>query len=280
MSRVYRALEKAEKEKRKTEKKEPLSSILEEVIFPGEKVAPERPLEVEIKEVLHATEEEFPCLIAEPDSFAAEQFRKLRTFIFMRTPQPPRLILITSAFPQEGKTTVALNLSVAISQEINKRVVLIDADLRMPSIYFKDFGNSQGLCDYLTDHIPLEAILKKSGNEKLWIIPAGKSSSRAAELIGSDKMAELLNTLRNFGEDTYVIIDSPPIVSSSEPLLLSRLVDGIILVVMADKTPRGAIRKAINAFPKEKILGAVFNQKEFKEQKYYSEYYYRKYKKK
>lgn len=279
MSRVYRALEKAEREKMKKGKTEPLSSILDEVIVPREKVTAERPLEVEIKEVLHPVEEEFPFLIAEPDSFAAEQFRKLRTFIFMRAPQPPRLILITSAFPQEGKTTVALNLAMAISQEINKKVILIDADLRMPSIYLKDFANSPGLCDYLTDHIPVEAILKKSGKEKFWIIPSGKSSSLAAELIGSNKMAELLHNLRNFGEDTYVIIDSPPIVLSSEPLLLSRLVDGIILVIMADRTPRGVIRKAINAFPKEKILGAVFNQKEFKGQKYYSEYYYRKYNK-
>lgn len=279
MSRVYRALEKAEREKMKKGKTEPLSSILDEVIVPREKVTAERPLEVEIKEVLPPVEEEFPFLIPEPDSFAAEQFRKLRTFIFMRSPQPPRLILITSAFPQEGKTTAALNLAMAISQEINKKVILIDADLRMPSIYLKDFANSPGLCDYLTDHIPVEAILKKSGKEKFWIIPSGKSSSLAAELIGSNKMAELLHNLRNFGEDTYVIIDSPPIVLSSEPLLLSRLVDGIILVIMADRTPRGVIRKAINAFPKEKILGAVFNQKEFKGQKYYSEYYYRKYKK-
>ncbi|MGQ9695976.1 MAG: CpsD/CapB family tyrosine-protein kinase [Thermodesulfobacteriota bacterium] len=279
MSRVYSALEKAEREKMKKGKTEPFSSILDEVIVPREKVTAERPLEVEIKEVLPPVEEEFPFLIPEPDSFAAEQFRKLRTFIFMRSPQPPRLILITSAFPQEGKTTVSLNLAMAISQEFNKKVILIDADLRMPGIYLKEFGNSPGLCDYLTDHIPVEAILKKSGKEKFWIIPSGRSSSLAAELIGSNKMAELLHNLRNFGEDTYVIIDSPPIVLSSEPLLLSRLVDGIILVIMADRTPRGVIRKAINAFPKEKILGVVFNQKEFKGQKYYSEYYYRKYKK-
>lgn len=279
MSRVYRALEKAEKEKMKKEKTEPFSSILDEVIVPREKVSSEKILEVNVKEIGVPAEEEFPFLIAEPNSFAAEQFRKLRTFIFMRTPLPPRLILITSTFPQEGKTTVALNLAVTISQEINKKAILVDADLRMPSIYLKNFENSQGLSNFLTDQIPVAAILKNSGKEKLWIIPAGKPSSQAAELIGSKRMEELLNSLRNFGEDTYIVIDSPPIVSSSEPLLISRLVDGIILVVMADKTPRGAVRKAINAFPKDKILGVVFNQKELKPMKHYSEYYYRKYKK-
>lgn len=280
MSRVYRALEKAEKEKMKKDKTEPISSILREVIMPKENPTPERVLEVDIKEVGLPGEEEFPFLIAEPDSFAAEQFRKLRTFLFTQSTQPPRLILITSAFPQEGKTTVALNLAFIISQEINKKAILIDADLRMPSIYMKDFENAPGLSNYLTDHIPVEAVMKKSGKEKLWIIPAGKPSSQAAELIGSRRMEELLHFLRNFGEDTYTLIDSPPIVSASEPILLSRMVDGVILVVMADKTPRSAIRKAISGIPKEKILGVVFNQKELKPTKYYSEYYYRKYKKK
>jgi capsular exopolysaccharide synthesis family protein len=279
MSRVYRALEKAEKEKTKKEKAEPISSILQEVIISREEVAPDKVLKVDIKEVGVPGEEEFPFLIAPPDSFAAEQFRKLRTFIFMRSPQAPRLILITSAFPQEGKTTVALNLAMAISQEINKKAILIDADLRMPSIYLKDFENSPGLSNYLSDHIPIESVMKNSGKEKLYIIPAGKPSSQAAELIGSRKMEELLHFLRNFGEDTYTLIDSPPIISASEPILLSRMVDGVILVVMAEKTPRAAIRKAINGISKEKMLGVVFNQKELKATKYYSEYYYKKYKK-
>jgi len=279
MSRVYRALERAEKEKMKKDKMEPSSSILKEVILPKEGVGPEKIWGVDIKEVGIPDAEEFPFLIAEPDSFAAEQFRKLRTFIFMRSPHPPRLILITSAFPPEGKTTVALNLAVAISQEINKKAILIDADLRVPSIYLKDLANSPGLSNYLMDHIPVEGVMKNSGKEKLWIIPAGKPASQAAELIGSRRMEELLHFLRNFGEDTYTLVDSPPIVSASEPLLLSRLVDGIILVVMAEKTPRSAIRKAINGLPKDKILGVVFNQKELKPIKYYSEYYYRKYKK-
>ncbi len=143
MSRVYRALEKAEKEKMKKDKTEPISSILREVIMPKEDSVPGEVLEIDIKEVGALGAEEFPFLIAEANSFAAEQFRKLRTFLFMRTPQPPQLILITSAFPQEGKTTIALNLAFAISQEINKKAILIDADLRMPSIYMRDFESSR-----------------------------------------------------------------------------------------------------------------------------------------
>ena len=273
MSRVYRALEKAEKEKHQKVKEKPLSAIFEEEIISREQLPAQKYLEVEIEEVGGPAVGEIPFLIAKSNSFAAEQFRKLKTHIFLDDPNPPHSILITSAVPQEGKTTVAMNLAVTISQEINKKAILIDADMRMPSIYFKNFENSKGLSNYLVDQVPLEEILINSVKENLRIIPAGKPSAKASELIGSGKMAELMTSLREFGEDTYVIIDSPPVLATSEPILLSKMVDGVILVVMAERTPRGAIRKALNSFDKEKILGVVFNQKELKPSKHYSEYY-------
>lgn len=280
MSRVYRALEKAEKEKHKIVKEKPFSPpIFKEGMISREQVSDPRILEVDIEELGIPMKEEFPFLIAQPNSFAGEQFKKLKTHIFLHSSQHPRSILITSSVPQEGKTTVGMNLAVAISEEINKKAILIDADLRRPSILLKNNNKSKGLTDYLTDQTSLEEVLTNSGKENLWIIPAGKPSSKAVELIGSKKMIELLASLRGFGEDTYVIIDSPPVLSSSEPILLSKLVDGVILVVMAEQTPRGAVRKAVNSFDKQKILGVVFNQKELKPSKHYSEYYYRYYKK-
>ncbi len=279
MSRVYRALEKAEKEKRSKVKEETLSAIFEEEIISREQVPVQKFLEVDKEEVGITGGEEISLLIAQPNSFAAEQFKKLRTHIFLHSPDPPHSILITSAVPQEGKTTVAINLAFAISQEIHKKAILIDADLRRPSIYLTNHGNSKGLTNYLVDQIPLEEILKNSGKENLQIIPAGKPSPKASELIGSKKMAELLTSLREFGEDTYVVIDSPPVLSASEAILLSRMVDGVILVIKAEHTPRGAVRKLVNSFAKQKILGVVFNQKELKPSTYYSDYYYRDYKK-
>jgi Mrp family chromosome partitioning ATPase len=87
-------------------------------------------------------------------------------------------------------------------------------------------------------------------------------------------MEELLKTLRTFGEDTYIIIDSPPLLSTSEPLLLSKWVDGVILVVMADRTPKESIKRAIRSIDKQKIIGVVLNQKEVKASSYYSNYYH------
>lgn len=279
MSRVYQALEKVEKEKLQKAKEETISAIFTEGVVSDDQSPDRKYPEAETERLGIPPREDFPILIAQPNSFPAEQFRNLKTQIFLHNPHPPHSILITSAVPQEGKTTVAINLANAISQEINKKAILIDGDLRMPSIYLKNLERAKGLAHYLSDQVPLEEILNPSGKESLKIIPAGKPSSKAAELIGSKKMKELMARLHEFGEDTYTIVDSPPVLSAAETILLSKMVDAIILVVMADRTPRGAIRKAANAFDKQKILGVVFNQKELKPSKYYSEYYYKYYKK-
>ena len=279
MSRVYQALEKVEKEKRQKVKEETLSAIFAEEVVSGEQLPNHKYPGAEMEESGLPSREDYSFLIPQPNSFPAEQFRNLKTRIFLHNPHSPHVILITSAVPQEGKTTVAMNLAMAISEEINKKAILIDADLRMPSIFLKNLEKAKGLSHYLSDQVPLEEILNNSWKKNLSIIPAGKPSSRASELIGSGKMTQLLTFLHEFGEDTYTVIDSPPVLSASETILLSKMVDGIILVVMADRTPQGAVRKAVKALDKPKIVGVVFNQKELKPSKYYSEYYYKYYKK-
>jgi Mrp family chromosome partitioning ATPase len=107
---------------------------------------------------------------------------------------------------------------------------------------------------------------------------AGPSTNRASELIGSKRMGELLKSLKEFGDNAYMIIDSPPIISTTEPTLLSEIVDGIILVVMADRAPRESIKKAMKSIDRQKIIGIVFNQIDVKPSSYYSKYYYKYYK--
>jgi capsular exopolysaccharide synthesis family protein len=184
---------------------------------------------------------------------------------------------VTSAFPDEGKTIVSVNLAMTISQEIHKEAILIDADLRKPSVLFEESRHSKGLSNYLADQTPLSDILIRSEEQKLWIIPAGPLSKKSAELIGSGRMEELLKSLRTFGENTFIIIDSSPLLATSESTLLSRLVDGVILVVMADRTPRESIKRAIQSIDKQKIIGVVLNQKEVKASSYYANYYHSKY---
>ena len=279
MSRVYRALEKAEKERQEKLKTETTLRVVEEIVIPKREETIQRVPEEKIEEIEHPPQEERPVLVAEPDSFAAEQFRKLKTQIFHRLPSPPRTILITSAVPDEGKTMVSLNLALAISQEIQKKAVLVGADLRKPSIYFDKQPIAKGLSNYLSDQVPLSEVLVRLG-ENLWVIPGGLPSRKASELIGSGKMRDLLTSLRELGDDTYVIIDSPPILSTADPILLSRMVEGVILVVMADRTPKQLIRRAVQSIDRQKILGIVLNEIELKPTGYYSQYYYGHYHKK
>src|SRR4030042_6034303 len=282
MSRVFRALEKAEEEKKWKVQEEPSVEVFEEkaglkketpiLKFPEEKLE-------KIEELGLPSKEETPTSIVPPNSFSAEEFRKLKTQIFLRFPNPPPSILITSTVPQEGKTLVAVNLAMAISKEVHRKAILIDGDLRKPSIHLGKSRNSKGLSNYLSDGTPLSEILINSEMENLRIIMAGPSTKRPSELIGSKKMGELLKSPGESGENTYILIDSSPIIATTEPILLSKMVDGIILVVRADRMPRESIQRAVRSIDRQKIIGVVFNQTELKPSSYDSKYYYRYYKK-
>lgn len=283
MSRVFRALEKAEEEKRQKREAEPAFKAFEEIVEEKVVLKKETPV-LKIPEEKEGTfalppEEESPVQIAQAYSFAGEEFRKLKTQIFHRLPNPPHSVLITSATPGEGKTMISVNLALAISQEIQKRAILIDCDLRKPGIRFDKGENQKGLSNYLSDGTPLSEILIKSGVENLQIIQAGPPAKKSSELIGSKRMRELMKSVSDIGESTYIIIDSSPVISTTEPVLLSKMVDGIILVVMAGRSPKEAIRRTIKSLGKDKIIGVVLNQIDLKTPHYYSKYYYRYYRK-
>jgi protein-tyrosine kinase len=271
MSRVYRALEKAEKEKQ-DKKEETLFEILKEEPLLSREELSVGNLEMGTQRWEQPSKrEESLIFIASPISSAAEQFRKLRTHILHRSPLRPRIILISSAQAGEGKTMLAMNLALSISQELTKKIILIDADLRKPNIYPKSYP--RGLSEYLSEEIPLTEIMMNFEAENFRIIPAGLRSGKSAELIGSKKMKELLLNLREFGEDTYVLIDSSPILSTSEPLLLAEWVDGVIFVVMAGRTPKGSVRRAVESIGRQKVIGVVFNRMNSKGPQDYDSYY-------
>ena len=279
MSQVYRALEKAEREKREKTTEGPSLKVFKEKEIPKKEEAIIRFPEEKVEKLRLPREEVLPVLTALPDSYGAEQFRNLKTKIFLRMPNPPHTILVTSTTPQEGKTTVAVNLALTISNEINRKAILIDGDLRKPGIHFKDYHNSKGLSDYLSDQTPLSEVLFNSKSENLQIIQAGHSSRQSTELIGSKKMKDLLNFLRIHGDDTYIVIDSPPLIAASESILLSKMVDGIIFVIMGGQTPKESIKRAIQSIDQQKIIGVVFNQKDMRLSNDYSKYYYKYYRK-
>jgi exopolysaccharide/PEP-CTERM locus tyrosine autokinase len=247
-------------------------------------------LVVEEPEVKHArqiasdliSEQKFSdslIMLSSPDSADAETFKVLRgQILFPKDRKVPRSMLVTSTFPAEGKSYVAANLAATLALSIDEYVLLIDTDLRRPRLH-RMFGYSkvQGLHEYLVGGCKLEELVLKSGIDKLSILPAGKPPRNPTELLSSSMMVKFLDEVKERYQDRFVIIDSPPSNVATEGKFLAQYVDGIIFVVMANKTPRKDIEKAIDNLGRDKILGIVFNGYEQVRKNYYR-YYDRYYK--
>jgi capsular exopolysaccharide synthesis family protein len=199
-------------------------------------------------------------------SLGAESFRAtLTSILFAGGPgRRPRVLVVTSPNPGEGKTTVISNLAVAMA-EIHRRVLLIDADLRRPRVH-QLFGmpNRFGLTDLLAaaepiETIPLKASSLESGVPGLYVLPSGSRTHNISSLLHSPRMGELLErALRVF--DT-VLIDTPPVKQIADARVLGRLSDGVVLVLRAGQTTRGTARAAADRFAEDgiRVLGTVLN---------------------
>lgn len=207
------------------------------------------------------------------DSVFAEQFRKIRAELF-RGGSEARSILVTSATQGEGKSLIAANLAVMISRDLNKHALLVEADLRNPimSNYF-GLRVARGLTEYLTGIADLKDIFLNTGRPKLTLVPAGATLPGSGELVGSLKMSELLRDMKSRYPDRFIIIDSPPLLETSDPLLLSSFVDSILVVIRSGVTPREAVRQALGHIPQEKITGIILNDLKFRSDSMHKRYF-------
>ncbi len=192
---------------------------------------------------------------------ATEQFRMLRTQILQKTEgNGDNCLMVTSSVEGEGKSTTAINLAVAIAKEVHTTVLLVDTDLRRPSIH-KYFGLSpeKGLVQYLLDNVPLEETLIRTGVEKLTFLPAGGTLTNSAEILRSRKMRDLIREVKERYRNRYIIFDSTPLLSTTDPTVLSQFMDGIIFVVQAERTSRNDVAEALELLQGRNILGVVMN---------------------
>lgn len=210
----------------------------------------------------HGKLDENLITLFKPGSFEAEQFKVLKTnLLFPVSGKPPRIMMVTSAAPEEGKSFVAANLAVSIAQNINDHVLLMDCDIRKPKIHkYFGFHSVPGLSEYLSQKTPLPSLLLKTEIDKLTILPAGKPPHNPSELLSSEQMSHLLQEVKAKYKDRYIIIDSPPPQLTAEAGALSRQVDGIILVIRSRNTSRDIIKEIVEMLGKEKILGVIFNR--------------------
>ena len=213
------------------------------------------------------------------NSSLVEAFRSLRTSILLSANPVPKMLLITSALPGEGKTTITVNLGATLASLGNK-VVIVDCDMRRPACH-RSTGvpNKPGFVQCLTGHVGLpDAILPVPGVANLSVIPCGPIPPNPAEVLSAPIAGELLRQLRS--EFEYVLLDSPPLLSVADSRILSTLTDAVVLVVRAYETPYDVVRRARTLLygAGARILGVALNDVDFRREGYgygYKGYYYR-----
>ena len=203
-----------------------------------------------------------PVLVAAlaPKSLAAEQYRQLRTRLsHFEGASNLRTVLVTSPQKGEGKSVTSANLALTMAQELQRRVILVEADLRKPSLQsLFGLAGGPGLSEYLSGAAELKDVMTFLPDHNLTVIHAGSAPTNPAELLGSTAMRRLLDQLRTRFD--RVILDTPPVLPLADVAVLAPLVDGTLLVVRAGVTPKPAIENALRAFDSSRLLGVVLNE--------------------
>jgi capsular exopolysaccharide synthesis family protein len=209
-----------------------------------------------------------------PHSQMAESYRALRTSLLLTNlGAPPKVIIVTSALPQEGKTTTSMNTALVLAQK-GVRVLLIDADLRRPSIHkILGMGPRSGLSNVLTGSATLQQTITRSSIlPNLYILPAGTPPPNPAELLASTNMRDVLEELR--GQYDHIVVDTPPTLSVTDAVVLSPRADAIVLVIRSGQTTKQALRRSRDILTQvnAKVSGVLLNAVDLTSPDYY--YYY------
>lgn len=276
MSRIEEALEKA------LEQRKQQGSVTQPVSAPTKtKTSAAIPLS---QHTVETRTFDNPLIVTanDPNSHIAEEFRKLKSLIVGMTARDEfrNTLMVTSSIGGEGKSLTSANLAVTLAQEYDYSVLLIDADLRKPSLdKYLQMNTEYGLADCLMNGIDVSQALCKTGIGKLTLLPAGHSVSNPVELFSSTVMRDLLDEIKNRYHDRYVIIDTPPVLPFAETRYLSNLVEGIILVAKEGYTTLDNVRETLSLLEKSKVLGLVYNEVSSdnlaERFQYYSYYYLR-----
>jgi receptor protein-tyrosine kinase len=213
--------------------------------------------------------------LIDPTSPVAETYRTLRTnLIYSLVDTPPKVIVLTSPGPGEGKSTTCANLGVVLSQA-GKDVLIVDCDLRKPVMH-KFFGirNLKGVVDVLVEELTLQEVATKSV-EGLCVVPVGFIPPNPTELLGTQRFKRFLSNVRQ--QFDYVLIDAPPVGLVSDPAILATQVDGVLLVLDAQNTRKGSVRQAMRSLEAvgANVLGTVMNNVKPSKGGYYYGYNYK-----
>lgn len=197
-----------------------------------------------------------------PATPVSEEYKKLKATIVKLTKQEPfkNMLLVTSAIGGEGKSLTAANLALSLSQDYDHSVLLVDADVRKPSLHkLFNVTPESGLSDCVDDDRDIGSALIKLGNGNLTLLPSGKRHDNPVELFSSQRMQKALASLKYRYPDRYIIIDTPPVLLFAETKMISSFVDGIIFVIKEGRAPLQHITDALDALKDEDVMGVVYN---------------------
>ena len=235
-------------------------------------------LKVPAERVLHPvpTPEQRMVAMSDPDSHGAEMFRVLATRLaHMQQKRHLNKLLITSAVVDEGKSVVAANLALTLARRAGERVLLIEADLRRPTVSAL-FSSSQlrGIAEWNDGKLSLEDALYQVGDMGVWLLAAGHSIDEPLPLLESGRFAKLMEAAS--ASFDWVLLDATPMLPMADSTSISRLCDGVLVVVRDGYTRKKVLNKALETIDKNKLLGVVFNQAastSVNYDRYYSAYY-------
>jgi len=213
-----------------------------------------------------------------PKLSISEDYRTIRSSILLSYAEnPPKIIVFSSALPQEGKSSTVANMAVSFSQ-LGERVLVIDADLRKPRLHtIFDAKNDKGLSAYLTGKIYLKDAFKKTSIQNIWLLSSGMIPPNPVELLNSKKMKDMMEEIKK-GFDV-ILIDTPPVLAVVDAVVVSALADSTVIIVKVAKTTNRAFCTAVEKLrqARAKIMGVLYNEMKVKSGDYYYMDYYRSY---
>ena len=204
------------------------------------------------------------------DTEQIDQIKTLRTQILNSLDKiHGNSFLVTSANPYEGKTFTSINLGVSIAQEMQRTVLIVDCDLKTHTKKHKQFAQdffgleiTKGLSDYLLGNAEISDILLNPGIERLVIVPAGTTLPNSAELLSSPKMAALVDDFKNrYPSDRIIIYDCSALLAHTDSLVMTKYVDGILLVVEEKRTSTDQIKKVMELLKDKPVIGSIINKR-------------------
>ena len=261
MSRIERALEKAATLRNTILVGAGKDGVEEKAVIQPIKQHTPPPL-LEIDESNLRIENPLLATLCDPHSPVSEEYRKMKSALsaFVQKDRFNNVIMVTSSVSGEGKSLTSLNLSITLAHELDHTVLLVDADLRKPSIQdYLGINHSKGLSNHLKEGVPLDSLLIKTGIGRLTLLPAGTPLKNPVELFSSQKMREFVSEIKNRYSDRFIIIDTPPILPFAESRSLANIVDGVVFVVREGQTTPENISEAMKSIDEAKLVGAVYN---------------------